>query len=121
MNKTDLEKIEEPLMVSMVSNGFSKSQIEKSNFFFCCFVDLSTAFDHIPRNWLFGSIKMRFPDNPPRLFIILEQLYKQTTLTFQESNTFATTSGVRQGGPESPFLFNLYIDYVMRVFMTEAQ
>ena len=93
----------------------------KKQLLFLLFVDLSAAFDHIPRNWLFGSIKMRFPDNPPRLFIILEQLYKQTTLTFQESNTFATTSGVRQGGPESPFLFNLYIDYVMRVFMTEAQ
>ncbi|XP_066935323.1 uncharacterized protein [Clytia hemisphaerica] len=64
---------------------------------------------------------MRFPDNNlPPLFTILEQLYKQTTLTFQESNTFQTTSGVRQGGPESPFLFNLYIDFVMRVFMSEA-
>lgn len=89
---------------------------------FLLFVDLTAAFDHIPRNWLFGSIKMRFPDyNPPRLFTILEQLYKQTTLTFQETHTFKTTSGVRQGGPESPFLFNLYIDYVMRVFIERAK
>jgi len=31
-----------------------------------------------------------------------------------------TTAGVRQGGPESPPLFDLYIDFVMRVFMTHA-
>ena len=31
--------------------------------------------------------------------------------------TFLVTSGVRQGNPESPCLFNLYIDFVMRVFM----
>ena len=26
------------------------------------FVDLTAAFDHIPRRWLFKSIEMRFPD-----------------------------------------------------------
>ena len=36
---------------------------------------------------------------------ILEKLYKNTSLTF-ENDAFQTTSGVRQGGPES----------VMRVF-----
>ena len=27
-----------------------------------------------------------------------------------------TTSGVRQGGPESPNLLNLYLDYIMRIY-----
>ena len=90
---------------------------------FLLFVDLTAAFDHIPRRWLFKSIERRFPDgNLPRLFTILENLYQRTTLTFDEVNTtFETTSGVRQGGPESPFLFNLYIDYVMRVFLDQSQ
>ena len=53
---------------------------------------------------------------------ILETLYKHTSLTFLETDeTFETTSGVRQGGPESPFLFNLYIDFAMRVFINECQ
>ena len=32
-------------------------------------------------------------------------------------HVFETALGVRQGGPESPTLFNLFIDYVMRVFL----
>ena len=89
---------------------------------FLLFVDLTAAFDHIPRKWLFESIKKRFPtDTYPRLFQILENLYKQTSLTCNNGETtFDTSSGVRQGGPESPFLFNLYIDLVMRVFLTEC-
>jgi len=31
-----------------------------------------------------------------------------------------TTFGVRQGGPESPPLFNLYIDFAMRIFILHA-
>ena len=41
-------------------------------------------------------------------------------LTYEDV-TFKTTSGVRQGGPESPFFFNLYIDFVMRVFIEKCQ
>jgi len=51
-------------------------------------------------------------------FTILNKLYTHTTLTYNEGETtFETTSGVRQGGPKSLFLFNLYIDFVMRVFV----
>ena len=79
------------------------------------FIDLSAAFDHIPRQWMFDSIKLRFKDDQSLLLIdILEKLY-ENALTF-EGATFETTSGVRQGRPESPNLFNLYIDFVMRVF-----
>ena len=85
------------------------------------FVDLSAAFDHIPRKWLFKSIDLRFTnERSPRMFQILETLYSSTSLTY-EDYTFETTSGVRQGGPESPFLFNLYIDFVMRVFSEKCR
>lgn len=90
---------------------------------FLLFVDLSAAFDHIPRSWLFESIKLRFPDRSiPRTFEILKTLYENTTLTYDEAMiSFKTTSGVRQGGPESPFLFNLYLDFVMRVFIEKCK
>ena len=88
---------------------------------FLLFVDLSAAFDHIPRSWLFRSIDLRFTEErSPQMFRILRYLYNHTLLTYEDV-TFKTTSGVRQGGPESPFLFNLYIDFVMRVFIEKCQ
>ena len=66
---------------------------------------------------------MRFDNDADlKLFDILEKLYSQTSLTlFHEAMTsFHVSSGVRQGGPESPLLFNLYIDYVMRVYVEKC-
>ena len=88
---------------------------------FLLFVDLSSAFDHIPRRWLFESISLRFRANQqPKILSILNLLYTKTSLTY-EDNTFTTSSGVRQGGPESPLLFNLYIDFVMRLFIEKCK
>ena len=57
-----------------------------------------------------------------KLFDLLETLYSSTTtaLAGHELETFVIELGVRQGGSKSPLLFNLYIDYVMRVFMVEC-
>jgi len=74
------------------------------------FVDLSAAFDHIPRKWMFDSIRLRFQSTQSTLLVdILEKLYENTSLTFEEI-TFETSSGVRQGGPESPNLFKLTVE-----------
>ena len=87
------------------------------------FVDLTAAFDQIDRKWLFKTIKQRFKyDADFKLFEILEALYSSTTtaLSEHELDQFIIELGVRQGGPESPLLFNLFIDYVMRVFLDEC-
>ena len=86
------------------------------------FVDLTAAFDGIPRKWLFDSIRLCFPKGESvKLFNILGKLYQKTPLTYQEAQvTFLVTSGVCQGGPESLCLFNLYIDFVMHVFMNNC-
>ena len=42
-------------------------------------------------------------------------------MNYQEAQvTFLVTLGVCQGGSESPCLFNLHIDFVMRVFMNNC-
>lgn len=95
----------------------------KKQTLFLLFVDLSAAFDHIPRSWLFDTIKLRFSEGKyPRIFEILETLYQNTSLTYDEASvTFKTSSGVRQGGPESPILFTLFMDFVMRVFIEQSK
>ena len=87
------------------------------------FVDLSAAFDHVNRRWLFRSIKQRLKGNVDcKLFDLLEALYSSTTssLAGNELEKFIIELGVRQGGSESPLLFNLYMDYVMRVYLAEC-
>ena len=87
------------------------------------FVDLSAAFDHVNRKWLFKSLKQRFPNEESNTLIdLLESLYSYTTTSIGKSETdiFELFVGVRQGGAESPTLYNLYMDYVMRIFMHEC-
>ena len=91
--------------------------VRKMEPLYLIFCDLSAAFDHCVRKWLFESIRMRFPDDADTTLIdILENLYENTSCDL-EGNTFKTTAGVRQGGPESPWLYTLFADFVMRVFL----
>ena len=48
----------------------------------CCilFVDLSAAFDHVNRKWIFKTINQRLSSNSnKKLFQLLESIYKYTT------------------------------------------
>ena len=80
------------------------------------FVILTAAFDCIPRRWLFSSIRLCFSEGESvKLFYILRKFHQKLSLTYQEAQvTFLVTSDACQRGPESPCLFNLYIDFVMR-------
>lgn len=65
-------------------------------------------------------ILQRIPDEADRsLFELLQSLYSHTTTALAETpdDIFELDIGVRQGGPESPLLYNLFMDYVMRVFL----
>ena len=91
---------------------------------YAIFVDLTAAFDHVDRKWLFQSIKQRFGGGfDMKLIEILEKLYEHTTTALAETpnDIFQTISGVRQGGPESPLLYNLFMDYAMRVFTDQCR
>ena len=88
------------------------------------FVDLSSAFDYVNRKWMFKTINQRLSaSSNKKLFQLLESIYKYTTteLAGAKEEIFEISTGVRQGGPESPTLFNLYMDYIMRVFIERAK
>ena len=92
---------------------------------FALFVDLSSAFDHINRQWLFWTIRNRLPEaeKQNKIVNILENLFRHTNTELKDDPklNFYTTSGVRQGGPESPLLFNLFIDYTLRIFFDKCK
>ena len=85
------------------------------------FIDLTAAFDKIERSWLFKSIRQRIPGSQ-KIVDLLQKLYSYTTTALSNTpdDIFQIILGVRQGGPESPLLYNLYMDYVMRVFMEQC-
>ena len=72
-------------------------------------VDLRAAFDHVNRVWLFKFIHQRIPiAQRNKLLNLLESVYSFTTtaLSGNEEDIFNVMTGVRQGGPESPTLYN---------------
>ena len=91
---------------------------------FLLFVDLTAAFDKVERKWLFKSIKLRMPNTASKLLIeLLEEIYIQTTTSLAENpkDKFKLFTGVRQGGPESPMLYNLFMDFVMRIYIEKCK
>ena len=88
------------------------------------FVDLASAFDHVDRKLLFTTIRHRLSTaSNTKLIKILESLYSYTitALAQNPNDKFEITNGVRQGGPESPVLFNLFIDFIMHLYLDECE
>ena len=79
------------------------------------FLDLKAAFDSVDREALFHC--MLTQGGPPKYVNIPKALYSHTTGSVrvygQLSRCFESSSGVRQGCPLSPFLFNFVIDDIM--------
>ena len=59
------------------------SQLTKKPIF-ALFIDLTAAFDHVRRKWLFKSIKQRLPKSVGNILIeLIENLYSYTTSTLK--------------------------------------
>ena len=79
----------------------------------CCFIDLKAAYDWINRDILFKIVEFR--TGLPFLVKLLKCIYEGTTAAIKLSDSvFPTLSGCRQGGLESPCLFNIFLDFVLR-------
>jgi hypothetical protein len=72
---------------------------------FCGMVDLSAAFDWCSRPFIFDSARLIVGDSV--MIEIFENMYSKTVAWLKNENTkFDCTCGVRQGGTESPVLYN---------------
>ena len=83
---------------------------------FSAFIDFSKAFDRIPRNALWKKLESMRIDQ--RMLAALKSLYKDVKCTVKVNglNTveFDVSSGLKQGCPLSPTLFNLFINDCVR-------
>ena len=123
MFKLDLEKVEETEIKLPTSTGSSKKQEFQKSIYFC-FIDYAKAFDCVDHNKLWKILKeMRIPDN---LTCLMRNLYEGQEATVRTGHGttawFQTRKGVCQGYVLSPYLFNLYAEYIMQnARLDEAQ
>ena len=100
-----------------------KAREFQKNIYFC-FIDYAKAFDCVDHNKLWKILKdMGIPDH---LTCLLRNLYAGQEATVRTghgtTNWFQEGKGVRQGCILSPYLFNLYAEYIMRnAGLEEAQ
>ena len=126
MFKLDLEKAEE-LEVKLLTTSIcwiikKAREFQKSIYF--CIINYAKAFDCVDHNKLWKILQeMGIPDH---LTCFLRNLYagQEATVSIGHGTTdwFQIGNGVRQGCILSPYLFNLYTEYIMRnAGLDEAQ
>ena len=92
-----------------------KARVFQKNIYFC-FIDYAKAFDCVDHSKLWKILKeIGIPDH---LTCLLRNLYagQEATVRTEHGTTdwFQIGKGVHQGCILSPFLFNLYAEYIMR-------
>ncbi|XP_055258701.1 helix-loop-helix protein 2 isoform X1 [Moschus berezovskii] len=100
-----------------------KAKEFQKNIYFC-FIDYSKAVDCVDHNKLWNILKeMGIPDHLTCLFRNLYAGQEATVRTVHETtDLFQIGKGVRQGCILSPYLSNLYAEYIMRnAGLEEAQ
>ena len=86
--------------------------------FVAVYIDLTAAYNHIPRDFLFKVLEIR--TGATFLLTILKLMYTGTTASIKGMKTaFEVLVGCRQGGQESPVLFNFYFDFVLKIAASE--
>ena len=79
-------------------------------------IDLRAAYDHIDRDMLFTVLNIR--TKTPKITSLLKALCTGTKASIKNTvNTFQVHTGCRQGGIESPVLFNIYMDFILLCFI----
>ena len=88
-----------------------QSSREFQKIIYFCFTDYAKCFDSVDHNKLWKILKeVGIPDH---LTCLLRKLYAGQEATFGTTDWFQIWKGVCQGCILSPFLFNLYAEYIM--------
>ena len=125
MFKLLLEKAEEPEIKLPTSAGSSKKQESIRKTIYFCFIYYAKVFDCVDHNKLWKILKeMGIPDH---LICLLRNLYAGQEAAVRSghghrTDCFQIGKGVLQGCILSPWLFNLYAEYIIwNAGLEEAQ
>ena len=96
---------------------------------YASFVDSKAAYDWVNRKWMFEILLNRTKEDDQenktcwKVFkhYINVPYAKIMILNLEKEKTFLLKSDVRQGEIESPYLFNLYLDYVKGIFSMKCE
>ena len=82
-----------------------------------CFIDLSKAYDSIPRELAWNILELR--GMPKKIVALLRDLHTDTCCAIRgdhkdKQSWFEVRTGFKQGDVNAPLLFNLFIDTVVR-------
>ena len=115
MYRLDLEKRRTRDQIANIRWVTEKARQFQKNIYFC-FTDYTKAFDCVDHNKLWKILKkMGIPDH---LTCLLRNLYtcQEATVKTEHGKTdwFQIGKGVHQGCTLSPYLFNLYAEYIMQ-------
>ncbi|CAH8658448.1 unnamed protein product [Schistosoma rodhaini] len=87
------------------------------------FLDLKAAFDSVDREILWQCLSLK--GVPEKYINLVKALYSNTISRVRAygelSYDFTTSSGVRQGCPLSPFLFNFIIDLLLEITLSSTE
>ena len=112
-----------------ITKNLQRIAASRNTSIFGCFLDLKAAYDWIVRNWLFLCLSARYGGSEYEeelggLFDLVRALYSRTYSFMageDEETAFETTCGLLQGGVESPPLFNIFLDTIMRLLIDELE
>ena len=84
---------------------------------YMCFIDLSKAYDSIPRDLAWKILELR--GMPRKIVSLLRDLHTDTYCALRgdhqhKESWFEVKTGFKQGDVNAPLLFNLFIDTVVR-------
>ena len=112
-----------------ITKNLTRVAVSKNKQIFGLFLDLRAAYDWICRNWLFLCLAARYSETEYEeelegLFGLVKALYSKTFSYMAgqgEDEKFETTCGLLQGAVESPPLFNIFLDTIIKLLIDELE
>ena len=110
--KINLIQIRLDLEKNSRTSTLIEKYVQKNGKFYTCFVDFQKAFDKVWRTGLLHKL-LKF-NIRGKFYDMIKNIYSKTYSCIKNNGSFSaifeTNTGVKQGEPLSPLLFNIYLN-----------